>query len=111
MTATDTRGAPTPPRASATAPRSIEAGRAGAALPSASSDAWPSRSPSRPFLVAAVALLVTVGGDYQPVSDQRSPSCRCAAWGATRCCSAWYSRGDWNHPGPAGSTCWRRSTG
>jgi hypothetical protein len=55
-----------------------------------------------PFLVAAVALLVTVGGDYQPVSDHALTELQVRSVGRDEVLVGLYSRGDWNHPGPAG---------
>ena len=54
-----------------------------------------------PFVVAAVALLVTVGGDYQPVSDHALTEMQVRSVGRDEVLVGLYSRGDWNHPGPA----------
>lgn len=54
-----------------------------------------------PFVVAAVALLVTVGGHYQPVSDHALTELHVRSVGRNEVLVGLYSRGTWNHPGPA----------
>jgi hypothetical protein len=54
-----------------------------------------------PFVVAAIALLVTVGGDYYPVSDHALTELQVRSVGRDEVLVGLYSRGDWNHPGPA----------
>jgi uncharacterized membrane protein len=54
-----------------------------------------------PFVVAGVALLVAVGGDYQPVSDHALTEMQVRGVGRDEVLVGLYSRGDWNHPGPA----------
>jgi hypothetical protein len=54
-----------------------------------------------PFVVAAIALLVTVGGDYYPVSDHALTELQVRSVGRDEVLVGLYSRGNWNHPGPA----------
>jgi hypothetical protein len=104
MTATDTQGAATAPQGEGDgAPADRAATGAGAEL---LSDRLVGRLALAftlaPFLVAAVALLVTVGGDYQPVSDHALTELQVRSVGRDEVLLGLYSRGDWNHPGPAG---------
>jgi hypothetical protein len=104
MTATDTQGAATAPQGEGDgAPADRAATGAGAEL---LSDRLVGRLALAftlaPFLVAAVALLVTVGGDYQPVSDHALTELQVRSVGHDEVLLGLYSRGDWNHPGPAG---------
>jgi hypothetical protein len=104
MTATDTQGADTAPEGDGDG---APVGRAGTgAGASLLSDRLVGRLALAftlvPFLVAAVALLVTVGGDYQPVSDHALTELQVRSVGRDEVLVGLYSRGDWNHPGPAG---------
>ena len=104
MTATDTQGADTAPEGEGDgAPADRAATGAGAEL---LSDRLVGRLALAftlaPFLVAAVVLLVTVGGDYQPVSDHALTELQVRSVGRDEVLVGLYSRGDWNHPGPAG---------
>jgi hypothetical protein len=54
-----------------------------------------------PFVVSAVWLVVTVGGEYKSVSDHALTEMHTADVGRHEVLVGLYSRGDWNHPGPA----------
>jgi hypothetical protein len=54
-----------------------------------------------PLAVSAVALLVAVGGDYTPSSDHALIELQTRSVGRDQVLVGLYSRGLWNHPGPA----------
>jgi len=54
-----------------------------------------------PFGVAAVTLLVAVGGDYHPASDHALTEMQVRSVGRDEVLVGLYSRDTWNHPGPA----------
>jgi hypothetical protein len=54
-----------------------------------------------PFVVAAVVLLVVVGGDYHPASDHALTELQVRSVGQDDVLVGLYSRDTWNHPGPA----------
>ena len=54
-----------------------------------------------PFVVAATALVVGVGGGYMPVSDHALTELQVRDVGHHPVLVGLYSRGDWSHPGPA----------
>jgi hypothetical protein len=54
-----------------------------------------------PFVVAAIWLLVTIGGEYNPASDHALTELQVRDVGRHPVLVGLYSREDWNHPGPA----------
>ena len=54
-----------------------------------------------PFVVAATALVVGVGGGYMPASDHALTELQVRDVGHHPVLVGLYSRGDWSHPGPA----------
>src|SRR5829696_7762476 len=54
-----------------------------------------------PIVVSAVALLVGVGGDYQPTSDHALTELQVRDVGRHEVLVGLYSRDEWSHPGPA----------
>lgn len=108
MTRTETPGPP----ASAPAPEPAAAAR-GAEPDAATSTAGPQPPGDRlvarlamgltllPLGVAAVALLVAVGGEYTPSSDHALIEMQTRSVGRHEVLVGLYSRDLWNHPGPA----------
>lgn len=54
-----------------------------------------------PFVVGALALLVAVGGQYNPLSDHALTELQTRSVGRNEVLVGLYSRDVWNHPGPA----------
>jgi len=54
-----------------------------------------------PFVVAALALLFAVGDQYHPLSDHALTELQTRDVGRDEVLVGLYSRGEWNHPGPA----------
>jgi hypothetical protein len=54
-----------------------------------------------PFVVGALALLVAVGGQYNPLSDHALTELQTRSVGRDEVLVGLYSREVWNHPGPA----------
>jgi hypothetical protein len=88
----------TSPEANGDSSAASSRGRVGALL--RNRDVWLIALAATPFVLSALALIIGVGGDYQPASDHALTEMQVRDVGSHPVLVGLYSRSDWNHPGP-----------